>query len=75
MDDLYGTDPVADDAKTRTPPTMTTPCYACKRPVDINQQYEIVHPFGRTTPKRVLCSDACYVDYCIAVDREARRVS
>ena len=76
MDDLYGTDPVADNAQTRTPPTVTSPCAAeCGNRVDTNREHVISHPFGATRPVRIFCSDACADDYCIAQERERQRVA
>jgi len=75
MDDLYGTDPVADDAKTRTPPHMLTPCHVCQRPVDTYGQHIVTHPWGRSKPERVMCSDACLADYSQTQERERQRVA
>ena len=78
MDDLYGTDPVADNAQTRTAATMTAahrPCYVCGTQVDTWGEHIVTHPWGRSKPERVMCSDRCLADYSLTQERERARVA
>lgn len=76
MDDLYGTDPVADPQTTKAAPRMTTPCAAgCGHNVDTSRQHIVSHPFGMMKPERVFCSERCADDYLIARERERQRIA
>ena len=75
LDDTYGTDPVADDLIPKGTPHMMTPCYVCQRPVDTTAEHVRTHPWGMAKPVRVMCSDACFVDYWQTEQRERNRVA
>ena len=73
LDDIYGTDPVADDLRPEGPPHMTTPCHVCRRPVDTCREHVVAHPWGQTRPQRVMCSDACFVEWSRTLDGDPAR--